>query len=217
MIKAFLAASALLMLAGRAAADTISFAVPVSGAWAEFPEGTEIAVPGFNAALGTLTGVTDTLAGTGTESLSGYGPTAGPFEALITNQILEIGPSGKGSFTATPFTVLAGPTSLSAAFGFDAVFTDSPLNHDGQTIYDAYLLGFTVVDETTGLPVHGQDSSLSFSATLTETFTYTATAIPEPGSMGLFAAFAVTLVGFACARRKIVGGLQSSPPYNKRH
>jgi hypothetical protein len=211
MIKACLAAASLLLLADRAAADTISFAVPVAGAWVEFPESTEIAVPGFNAGLGTLTGVTDTLAGTGTESLSGYGHTAGPFEAAITNQILEIGPSGQRSFTAKPFPVFAGPSSLSAGFGFDAIFTDSPLNHTGQTIYDAYLLGFTVVDETTGLPVHGQDSGLSFSATLTETFTYTPTAIPEPCSTGLFAAGALALMGSAFARRNIVGWAASQP------
>jgi len=211
MIKAFFAAACLVLLADRAAADTISFTVPVTGGWVDFPEGKEVAVPGFSAALGTLTGVTDTLAGTGSLSLSGYGPTPGAFEAAITNQILEIGPSGRGSFTAKPFTVFAGPTSLSAQFGFDAIFTDSPLNHDGQTIYDAYLLGFTVLDETNGLPVHGQDSSLSFTATLTETFTYTPAAIPEPGSMALFAAWALTLAGFVSARRGIVGWAASQP------
>jgi hypothetical protein len=204
MIRASLAAACLLLLSHQAKADTITFTVPVSASWVEFPEGTTVAVPGFNVALGTLTGVADTLSGTGFETLSGYGPITGPFQAAITQQFAEIGPSGHQSFTAKPFSISAGPTSFSTGFAFDATFTDPPLNHSGQTIYDAYLLGFTAIDESNGLPIHG-DSGLSYKATLTETFTYTPSAIAEPRSIALFATAALTLISLVKRRIRLPG------------
>jgi hypothetical protein len=202
MIKASLAAACLLLLPHHAAADTNSFTIPVSGSWQEFPEGTTVAVPGFNRALGTLTGVTDTLSGTGFETLSSYGPTAGPFQAAITQQFDEIGPSGHQSFTAKPFSIFAGPENFSTGFGIDATFTGAPLNYSGQTVYDAFLLGFTAIDESNGLPLHGT-SGLSFTATLTETFTYTPTVVAEPRSLALFATTALIMMGLAPRRKGV--------------
>jgi len=208
MIKFCVAALAVLAAIPTAHAGTISYTLPIGSSWIEFPESIDTYMPGFTASLGTLTGATYNVSGTGFETLMNDDPSQpwpAPFSASITEQTEQVGEAGDNTVNDAPFMTYGTQTTISTAFGDDATFvvpTASLQSLYTNPVYNEYFIGFYAAYTSSGLPISG-DPTLSFSGTLTETFTYTP--VPEPGSVALWGSFIAATVALGWLRRKNVG------------
>jgi len=205
MIKFFAAAVALLAAIPSAQAGTISYTAPIGISWVGDPESINTSMPGFTASLGTLTGATYNVFGTGFETLTNNNPSQpwpAPVEANIIEQTQQIGEGGEGTIDGTPFSAFGTPTTISTGFGDDATFvvpTASLQSLYTNPVFNEYFIGFFATFTSGGAPVSG-NQTLSFSGTLTETFTYTP--VPEPGSAPLWGTAIGATVALGWLRRK---------------
>ncbi len=192
----------------RAATLSETYGVSTSYSFTEDQKG-EIELNNFDPSLGTLTGISYTLAGQETNTLTAAGGTSETFPAIFSNGITFYPLTGGGGVTpsqSSQQTGIASTAQASTSFEVDVtgsitqdlMFYEYP--GDNQILS---ISGTSVEDADTGTPINYDFQQETFNGTLTETFDFVPvpTEVPEPGTLPMVA-FAVLGVLGAAGYRK---------------
>jgi hypothetical protein len=199
-----------LFAASSALAATITQTLPAIETLGDF---TPFDINGarFDPSLGTLTSVTGEL--TGTVTTSAFLP-VGPFPTTrLTTNWFVFTPSGiipgpnafSGSLpdqTVTPVVTSGGATYTGSPTPVDLTFNfGNPAEFVGSPSPSTLLVEFGFRAGTPDLTNHSGASDLTtFNGNLLLTYTYNATAIPEPGSLLTLGVGVLALIGYGCAK-----------------
>ena len=164
----------------------------------------EIGLDGFDPSLGTLTGISYTLAGQATDTLTAAGGTSAMFPATFSNDLSVFAVTGGGGVpvgTSDQQSGFASTAQASTAFDVDVDVTGS-ITQD-LMFYDyggseLLLISNTEVENADTLaPVSYDAEQGTFNGSLTETFTFDPVLVPEPGTLPVFAVAMLGLLGVA--------------------
>ncbi len=200
-------AIALVALTGgisRAATLSETYGVSTSYSFTYDQKG-EIGLNSFDPSLGTLTGISYTLAGQATDTLTAAGGTSDMFPATFSNDLSVFAVTGGGGVPVGQSDQQSGSASTAqASTSFDVDLTGyitQDLMFYDYGGNDLLLISNTEVENAdTKAPVSYDVERETFNGNLTETFTYVP--VPEPGTLPVFAVAMLGLLGVAGCRTR---------------
>jgi hypothetical protein len=192
-------AAVFVFAASAAQAATISYTDALTGGYSA-DDGVSLTgtTQGFNSSLGTLTGVSFQVTGTGVDVQTGNGNST-DFKATENNSVDVIGAGFSSLVALASHTAPATTNSATDNFAIDFVLsTTSDLQAyiSQAAMSTSYAFGDTIYN---GSNLVGYNSDAGrINAKVTETFTYAA-AVPEPAALALFGTM---LASLAFVRRR---------------
>ena len=203
-----LALAALSGTMARAATLSETYGVSTSYSFTDNQKG-EFGLNGFDRSLGTLTGISYTLVGQETNTLTAAGGTSEAFPAIFSSGITFFPLTGGGGVTpgqSSQQTGIASTAQATTSFDVDVtgsitqdlMFYEYPGDNQILTIS-----GTSVQDADTGTEINYDFQQETFNGTLTETFDFVPvpTAVPEPGTLPMTVVAVLGVLGAAGCRK----------------